>query len=461
MKTPRVTQNRLQSYRQQLALAPPALIEKLLSMEQLLKAVHACNIEFRDRLFTPITTVWVWARQRLSGNGSCKEAVAHAIAWLMATQQRVVSSDSSGYCQARTRQTVDFIKQVFHQSAGSLGAVKAGAPLDRPVFIADATSCHVSDTPSNRKAFRAPSGQTPGCGLPVVKILGLFSLVTGAAVQLAMGWTNASELGLFYSLWSTLPQGALVLADSNFGNFMTIAGLVHRGVDCLMRVDRARKVDFRQCTKRLGPTDGLFTWPHPKRFPWMDAESMHALPQTLLVRVFEHQVLRPGFRPFTITLVTTLLDPVEYPTRTLAAVYARRWDIELDFRHIKTTLGMERINARSPQMVEKDIYMYMVVYNMIRQVMFDASQRTGLPLSRVSLKGSLDLVRTVGDVLGFGAPMGLIEVYDSLLASIAQRPARHRPNRHEPRVIKHRGRKYPYMTQPRDHCKQICDERQA
>ena len=453
-----VAESQLGVYRRKLTMCPPKLLEKLLPTEQLEQAVQPCKITYRNRLFTPLTTVWIWARQRLSDKGRCREAVSHAIAWLMANQQRPASSDCSAYCQARKRQKLDFIEHVFHQSAESLDSAGTYAPLNRPVFLADATSCHVTDTPENRAAFRGPSGQKPGCGLPVVKILGLFNLASGAAYRLATDWTNASELGLFYSLWSTVPTGSLMVADSNFGNFMTIAGLAQRGVDCLMPVDQARKVDFSQCTKRLGPNDALFTWRHPKRCPWMDAEKMAAeVPETLTVRVFQRRVCRPGAPPETITLVTTLLDPQQYPAQMLTKLYARRWDIELDFRHIKTTLGMERIEARSPEMVRKEIYMYMVAYNLIRQAMMDASQHRDLPVDRISFKGTMDLVRSVGDVLGFSAPMPMPELYEHLLTAIAQRPARSRPGRSEPRVIKQRRNKYPYMKQARELYKQAHD----
>ena len=453
MKQPRVAHNRLEHYRRKLAFGPPELMQKLLSIDQLMQAVQACNLQFRNRLFTPVTTLWVWARQRLNGNASCREAVAHAIAWAMAANRKPMSSDCSAYCQARIRQALDFIQLVFRLSAEALEAPAMDPALPRRVFLVDATSCHVSDTAANREAFRGPSGQRPGCGLPVVKILGLFGLATGAAWALATGWTNASELGLFYSLWSALPANSLVLGDSNFGNFMTVAGLAQRQVDCLMRVDRARHVDFHKCTTRLGRKDALFTWRHPKRCPWMEAEHRDALPETVLVRVFEYRVHRPGFPSSPVTLVTTLLDAKEYPAAMLGALYARRWDIELDFRHIKATLGMERIDARCPEMVEKEIYMYMLTYNLIRQIMVEASQQCGLPMDRISFKGTVDLLRTTGDVLGFASATPWAEAYDWLLAGIGQRPARRRPHRGEPRVIKQRRNKYPYMNQPRDHYK--------
>jgi hypothetical protein len=182
----------------------------------------------------------------------------------------------------------------------------------------------------------------------------------------------------------------------------------------------------------------------------MSKADMDKVPPTLLVRVFEYSVLRPGFKPFTIPIVTTLLDAKQYPASMLGELYARRWYIELDFRHIKTTMGMERIDAKTPEMVEKEIYMHLLAYNMVRQVMAEASERTEVPIEQISFKGTLDLMRAIGDVLAFVPPESRVQIYDLLLTSIGQRPIRPRPNRSEPRVIKQRHNKYPYMNKPRD-----------
>jgi IS4 transposase len=49
-----------------------------------------------------------------------------------------------------------------------------------------------------------------------------------------------------------------------------------------------------------------------------------------------------------------------------SALYARRWHIERDIRNIKTTLGMEVQRCMTPTMVEKELWVCLLAYNLIR-----------------------------------------------------------------------------------------------
>jgi IS4 transposase len=118
----------------------------------------------------------------------------------------------------------------------------------------------------------------------------------------------------------------------------------------------------------------------------------------MVSRVFWYRVLRfklprRGFRPEAVTLVTTLLEAQTYPAQAIAQLYARRWKIELWFRDLKTSMGMEVLRCHSPQMVHKELEMFFLAYNLIRCLMVQASANQEMPLDRLSFKGTVDATR--------------------------------------------------------------------
>ncbi len=117
------------------------------------------------------------------------------------------------------------------------------------------------------------------------------------------------------------------------------------------------------------------------------------LPEHLDVRVVEIQVEVPGFRTQKLVLVTTLLDAHEFSASELGRLYYLRWAVELFFRDIKQTLGLDVLRCQTPAMVEKEIVMQALAYNLIRALMRDIAQSYALSVSRISFKGTVDALR--------------------------------------------------------------------
>jgi hypothetical protein len=134
-----------------------------------------------------------------------------------------------------------------------------------------------------------------------------------------------------------------------------------------------------------------------------------------------------------IILVTTLLDAKAYPAQELTELYLSRWQIEVNFRHLKTTMGMEVMHCKSVEGVTKELYMFAIVYNLVRLVMLEASRRQKVPLERISF---VDALRWLRDT-----PAG------ELLTRLVVNPLR--PDRLEPRVLKRRMKEYNLMKRPR------------
>jgi hypothetical protein len=307
------------------------------------------------------------------------------------------------------------------------------------------------DTAENQAAYPQHSGQKKGCGFPLMKVVGILSLASGALLHFARGTLRVSENALFAQLWPCLDQGDVLLADRGFCSFATLASLWRRGIDCVMRVHRNRHIDFRK-GKALGPEDRLMVWQKcPKCPAGYSREDFAGLPSTFTVRQIRLHVGIKGWRTRTIVIVTTLLDPVLYPADALRALYLERWSVELRFREIKITLALDVLRCLTPAMIEKELFMHVIAYNLVRSLMQHASLRHDVALCRLSFKGTLDSLRHFADAIeaAHGKPRRQAELLDHLLELIAKDRLPLRPHRHEPRAKKRRPKNYYLLSRPR------------
>jgi hypothetical protein len=228
-----------------------------------------------------------------------------------------------------------------------------------------------------------------------------------------------------------------MLADALFCNYFLIATLQAAGVDVLFEQHGARITDFRRGQK-LGERDHVVNWPKPKTRPqWMTLQQYRSFPDEITVREakVEGQVL-----------VTTMLDARDIPKRELRELYGRRWHVELDLRNIKTTMGMEVLSCRTAQMNEKELWVYLLAYNLIRLLMVQAALAADLEPRQLSFKHTVQIWTQWSGRGLLNDPAPCIAV---LLRLIAQRKVRKRPGRIEPRARKRRPKPYPWLKIPR------------
>ena len=255
--------------------------------------------------------------------------------------------------------------------------------------VVDGSSSSMPDTPANQAAYPQPDQQRPGCGFPVVAFVAVFCLATGALLDLAFGVWFLHDLSLFYFVRKSLAWGDILLADRAFCSYAEMALLGQRGVDSLMRLHQRRRTDFRR-GRILGLEDHLVRWPKPaQRSQGLRPQDYRRLPETLAVRELRYRVAVRGFRTQEITLATTLLDAETYLPEALAELYFLRWDVELDFRHIKTTMQMDVLRCKTPEMVRKEIWTHLLAYNLIRTVMWQAARGGSTRARRLSFKGTI------------------------------------------------------------------------
>ena len=208
---------------------------------------------------------------------------------------------------------------------------------------------------------------------------------------------------------------------------------------------------------RLGKKDRLWVWQKPQQKPrYLPKSLWRRVPEELIVRVLQVQVRIPGFRTQNVTLVTTLSDPEAYPAQELAELYLRRWRIELWWRHLKTTLGMEVLRCQTPAMVHKELEMYLIGYNFMRCLMVESAALYQRAVEQISFKGSLDALRQytplIAQARSAGKQRGLMQ---QLLKTLALDLVPERPGRREPRAVKRRPKPYPLLSRPRSVYREI------
>jgi hypothetical protein len=406
----------------------------------------------RNRLYNASTTFWLFLFQTLSADKSCAETVRAHLAVLAPTAKIMPSPDSGAYCKARMRLAQRDLDQI---AAGQLATMKPqqdGLWCGRRVRLMDGSGLSMPDTPENQEKWPQPKGQKKGCGFPVMHLVALFSLASGAILAWAQDELSVGERLLGQKLWKYLQRGDVLLADRGFCSFSEMWRLLERGVDSVVRLNQRRQVDVSK-SKRLGKKDWLVQWdksgPCPKG---VSPEQWAAMPPTLTLRQVSFTVEVPGWRSREITVVSSLLDRLIFPARELTGLYRRRWQVELFLRDIKITMGMDVLRCKTPAMIMKELTMFLIGYNLLRALMNQAALMRRQRLETISFKGSLGAFRqwiSRLDGVMMLSPEHWEIVYWRLLACIGAGKLPRRPQRHEPRARKRRPKNSPLLTKPR------------
>jgi len=315
------------------------------------------------------------------------------------------------------------------------------------------------DTPENQKIWPQSASQKPGCGFPTARICACFSLESGALLSYALGNKKNHELPLFRQQWQTFKRGDIFLGDKGFCSYFDIANLKKQGVDSVVTLARRTPFNTASSLKKLGPDDLLITWKRPvyNRKLSYSQDAREALPLKLVLRQVKVTVKYPGFRTQGFYIVTTLLDAKLYPAEELAELYFKRWDVELFFRDIKMTMGLDVLRCQTPEMIRKEILMYFIAYNCVRQLMCEAAETAEIEVRVVSFKGSVQAIRNWEPHLN-QAKISKAERYkliSDLYEAMTNSPIRQRPGRSEPRCLKRRPKNYQLMTSPRREMREI------
>jgi hypothetical protein len=397
----------------------------------------------RRRLFSKENTFWAFFSQVLDADGGCKEVIRKLQSYASIKGVKLPSSSTSSYCAARKKLDEQMLSDILKHTAARLEEIpEPGLMNNRRVIVVDGTGISMPDTLANQEVWPQSSSQKVGCGFPTARICSCFSLKSGALLSYALGNKKNHELPLFRRQWKTFKRGDIILGDKGFCSYFDIANLQEQGVDSVVTLARRAPVSAVSSLKKLGPDDLMITWKRPVYCAKLSysIDAWAKLPEELTLRQIKVMVKYPGFRTQKFHIITTLLDAVQYPAEELAGLYFKRWDVELFFRDIKTTMGMDILRCRTPEMIRKEILMHFIAYNCIRRLMCEAAKEMNILVRVVSFKGSVQALRNWEPHLN-QAKISRAERYrliSDLYDAMTNTPISQRPGRTEPRCLKRR-----------------------
>jgi len=418
------------------------------------QACRDCGMTWLQSLLNPVVTIQIFLLQVLNGNTACTNMPHLA----------KIAFTAAGYCKARMRIKLEVLQLLLRRCVGSLHeqTLDDGCWLGHRVFMVDGSSFSMSDEPELQVHFGQPGGQKQGCGFPVAHWLAMMHLGTGMITRMLASSLRTGDMTHMAELHPELSKGDVLLADRAFCSFAHLCLLAQRGVQAVIRIHHATIVDFTpgrphaipnrgkgdkrtglprsRWLRRIGVDDQIVAWlKNPKSQPkWMSSEQFKALPDEIIVRELRYDVHQKGFRVKRITLVTTLLDNEVYSLPAIADLFRRRWEIETNFRHIKTTMKMDVLKCKTVDGVLRELHVFALIYNLVRQVMMQAAARQQLDVLQISF---IDALRWLASAIP-----------GEELRNLVVLPCR--PSRHEPRVRKRRPKKYKLMNERRFKLKQ-------
>ena len=405
----------------------------------------------RDRVYTRQLTFWSMLWQCFHAAAPCREVVRQIQALLLLKDGPFISEEDGAYCSAKQRLPLSELFRALTATADAAERLAPSLPAcfqGRRLRAVDGSALTLADTPNNRQTYPPLCPQI--ASFPMMRIVVLFCMASGAVAAMAQGSLWVSELSLVACLMSQLAEGDILVGDRGFGCYPLIGLLKSHGVDFIGRT--TRRVDGRRRLKRLAANDWLIRWQKTasSSAPWLTAHQREALSSEMTLRVVKGRCYCRGFRVRELTVVTTLLDAKLHPAEDILRAYLWRWRLEMCLDDLKTTLQMEMLRGRTPDMVQKEVCMRLIAHNLIRCVMAEAADKHNVDLGRISFKGSLDALRQFSQAMArCGTKKKRQQLWEELLRTIAADLVPQRPGRREPRAVKRKKNKYPRLNVPR------------
>lgn len=429
-----------------------------LSKDAIAQAAREAGMKWNESILNPVVTIQIFFLQVLHGNTAC-EHLSHLTG---------LSFTAAAYCKARMRIQLDVLQMLLARCVEQSQHETLSTTRWRGhrVFHVDGSSFSMPDTPALQAHFGQSGAQKPGCGFPTAHWLVQMHAATGMITKMLASPLRTHDLNGAAELHPELRSGDVLVADRGFCSYAHLTLLLQRGVQGILRVHQRTIVDFTpgrahvvpakdtakqskgkprsRWIKRLGKLDQIVEWLKPIEKPdWLSVEQYAALPESIVVRELRYAIHQKGFRTKEITLVTTLVDASRYSLAELAEQFRQRWQIETNFAHLKTTMKMDVLKCKTVAGVLRELHVFALVYNMVRQVMLEAALRQQVAVDRISFIDALRWLQTASP--GDDLPKLVVNP--------------RRSNRAEPRVIKRRPKQYPLMTKPRRQLKQELNDK--
>jgi hypothetical protein len=419
-------------------------LTNILDSEKCVSIIEECR-EYRERIFTPFITLMTFIKQVLDPDKSCKKAVSRVISERMSQNQKPCAEGTGAYCKARQKLPDSAISALV-QEVGKNSDKRTPTQWKwkgRNVNVVDGTTLLMPDTIENQAEY-PQHGQAEGIGLPIMRLIVIFSLATGVVLNYAMDAIRGVGTGepslLRRVLDSILEPGNILLGDCCYHSFFLLVDLSAQGCDGVFQAHAQWTCNFHDA-KKLGKNDHIVTWRKPQRPEWMDLETYQQYPKKIKTRV-----CKVGRKTF----ITTLLSNKKYHKKEIGQLYILRWNAELYLRYIKTTMKMEMLSCKSPEMARKEISIHFLAYNIIRILMAESGSVYDVPPLRISFKNTVQFINSFMPIFICMDKATNAVMHEHMLRVIANVKVGKRPGRKEPRAVKRRPKPFPLLTKHRN-----------
>lgn len=396
---------------------------------------------YRERIFTPTITLSIFLKQAFSPISSCTNAVNNFIVETKEKFSKKVSNSTGSYCRSRQKLPIEMIQALTKYTGMQVKSnLEKEYDIKGNIYLIDGTTFSLPDTEKNQAKYPQQKAQAEGLGFPICRALGVFCLESGVAINAELApfkGKDASEHHMLRKLLDTFQSGDLIVGDALYSSFWLIEYFQRHNIDFVFQQNgqRSKKSDFTT-GEQLGKNDHIIEYKKPQRPDWMSVEKYESIPKIIKVRELKEQHK---------ILVTSYNDINKYPSEKINEIYKRRWNIELDFRNLKTTMSLSQLSCKTPEMCEKEIWMYLLANNIIRIFMMQASINFKIKARTISFKCTLQLWNKILD--SFEKPL---EVITNFLYLMTRNRVGNRPGRIEPRAKKRRSSAYTLLMVPRE-----------
>lgn len=418
-------------------------LNRLLNSEACQTIINECR-EFRNRIYTPLKTIFMFVKQVLNPDKSCQNAVVGTVTEQVCVGEEPVSTNTGQYCKARKRLPDDTLHALVCET-GNSSVSEAQNTLKwhgRSVKLVDGTTVTMSDTEENQQEFPQHGNQKEGVGFPIARLVAVMSLEVGAVIDYAFAahkGKGTGEHSLLREIMDCIKLDDVLLGDCYYPSFFLLADLQRRGADGIFHGQAQRRYDFRKGTS-IGKKEHIVEWKKPAKPKWMDQETYDSFPRKIKIREFKVNGK---------IYVTTILEHKKFNKKEIAKLYKLRWQVEINLCSIKSVLNMNHLSCKAPSMIRKEIAAHMLGYNIIRIIIAEACSHHRATPNQISFKGTVQLLNQFMPRFLSVRPLERANIYRVLLSMIISNKVGNRPGRVEPRAVKRRRKPFPALNNKR------------
>jgi hypothetical protein len=412
-------------------------------------------------IFSPLITLWCLIIQRLNPDHTLDAVVSHLHTGAADQQDpadpharplsaRLTSESTSAYSQARKRMPLGLVRwaitQVRHHVTAWLDPAQQTWCGYR-VRLLDGTTFGLLATDDLDATYGRAQNQHGLASWITVRSVAAFCLRTQMLIGYTEGPETTSEQAMVRTVMAQDDPGAVYVGDANFGIYHVAQVATAESHHLVTRLQESRfhamrRANGHTASLRSGQDEAVCWRPSARTTTDPTLTAMPVAGRILFVRLE-----KKGFRPKNLFLFTTLCDAEAYPVEAIAALYGERWQVELDYRHLKTTLEMATFAVKQTATFRLDLAAGLLTYNVICALMVQAALRAKLRPQCLSFAACW---RRVRDTLFQGVPRWVLES-DSVTTHLLDRLARCRipvqpwKVQHEPRKVRYPRRSYPTL----------------